>query len=538
MPSSSDPMRLPKAVDAAVAELGPKNIVKRIWAKDHTLWSSSPAEITNRLAWLTLPETMRSQAPEIQAFANSVKNDFTYTVLLGMGGSSLGAEALVKIIGEDASFPLFHVLDSTLPSVIQEVEEHVDPSDTLFIVSSKSGSTIEVLSLYKRFHEKVAKAVGEAKAGERFIAITDPDTPLERLAKDHNFRRIFLADPNVGGRYSLFSHFGLVPAALAGVDIARLVAKAYAMQQKCGAGVTNDKNPGAYLGAFLAAMWREGCDKVTFAPSLTFHPFASWAEQLIAESLGKNKKALVPVATEPLGSPEVYGKDRLFINIRQEDAEKSDVDKMLIEISARGPFVLTQTVDNVYGIAELFYSWEFATAVAGAYLGMNPFDQPNVEQAKRNTGEVLAAYKKSGELPAAPGTPSLKELLAQANPGDYFAILAYLPLTTEVDKSLAILRERIMAKLKIATTLGLGPRYLHSTGQMHKGGPNNGLFLQIVKDGRDDIPIPGEPYSFGTLAQAQALGDLQALVSAGRRIARLNITGSLEDALKSLGLES
>ncbi len=534
---SFDPMRLPKAVDAAVAELEPKNIVKRIWAKDHTLWSKTPTEITNRLGWLTLPETMRAQAADIQAFASSVKNDFSHTVLLGMGGSSLGADALVKIIGEDASFPLFHVLDSTLPAVIREMEEQVDPSDTLFIVSSKSGSTIEVLSLYKRFREIVVKAVGETKAGDRFIAITDPGTPLERLAKDHRFRRTFLADPNVGGRYSVFSHFGLVPAALAGVDIARLLAKAYAMQMKCGAGVTGDKNPGAYLGAFLGAMWREGCDKVTFAPSLTFHPFASWAEQLIAESLGKSGKALIPVATEPLGGPDVYAIDRLFINIRLEGAAKSDVDKILIEIGAGGPFVLTQTVDDVYGIAELFYWWEFATAVAGAYLAVNPFDQPNVEAAKRNTGEVLAAHRKSGKLPAAPATPSPKELLAQAKPGDYFAVLAYLPLTTEVDESLAILRERIMTRLKIATTLGLGPRYLHSTGQMHKGGPNSGLFLQIVKDDNEDIPIPGEPYSFGALAQAQALGDLQALVAAGRRVARLKINGSLDDALKSLGLE-
>jgi glucose-6-phosphate isomerase/transaldolase/glucose-6-phosphate isomerase len=530
-------MRLAKAIDAAVAELEPKGIVKRIWAKDYTLWSNAPAEITNRLGWLTLPEAMRARAADIQAFADSVKNDFTYAVLLGMGGSSLGAEALVKIIGEDASFPLFHVLDSTLPAVIREVEEQVDPSDTLFIVSSKSGSTIEVLSLYKHFREMVVKAVGGARAGERFIAITDPGTSLERLAKDHRFRRIFLADPNVGGRYSIFSHFGLVPAALAGVDIAKLLAKAYAMQQRCGPSVTNDKNPGAYLGAYLAAMWRERREKVTFAPSLTFHPFASWAEQLIAESLGKNRKAIVPVATEPLGGAEVYGDDRVFINSRLENLEKSSVDTILAEIGSRGPFVLTQTVDDVYGIAELFYWWEFATAIAGAYLGVNPFDQPDVEAAKHNTGEVLAAYKRNGRLPLAPATLSPAQLLSQAKPGDYLAILAYLPFGAEVDETFAHLRERIMTKLKIATTVGLGPRYLHSTGQMHKGGPNNGLFLQIVREDGDDIPIPGEPYSFGVLAQAQALGDLQALKAAGRRVARLNVSGSLDDVLKSLGLQ-
>jgi len=535
MTSSPDPARLSKAIDSAVAELESKGIVRRIWAKDHTLWSDSPQEITNRLAWLTLPEAMRSQAAEIRAFAESVKETFTYTVLLGMGGSSLGAEAVVKIIGEDASFPLFHVLDSTLPSVIREVEEQVDMADTLFIVSSKSGSTIEVISLYRHFRERVAEAVGEAKAGERFIAITDPGTPLERLAEDHNFRRTFLADPNVGGRYSLFSHFGLVPAALAGVDVARLLERAHAMQQRCGPAVTGDKNPGAYLGAYLAAMWREGRDKVTFAPSLTFQPFASWAEQLIAESLGKARKGIVPVATEPLGGPDVYGNDRCFINIRLEDAEPSPVDKMLTQVGARGPFVMTQSIRDIYDVGELFYWWEFATAVAGVYLGVNAFDQPNVEQAKRNTNDVLAAYEKSGKLPAAFATMSPKDLFARAKPGDYLAILAYLPFTTEVDTALSLLRERLMTRLKIATTFGLGPRYLHSTGQLHKGGPNNGLFLQIVKDDKEDIPIPGKPYSFGALAQAQALGDLQALAAAGRRVARIKITGSLEDSLSAIG---
>ena len=523
------------AVDAAVAALAERDAVRRVWDADHTLWKPGPTEISDRLGWLALPTDMRAHADALQAFAGEVRAmGVDDVVLLGMGGSSLGAEALRTVFGESPGRPRLTVLDTTVPEWIAAARDAIDVRRALFLVSSKSGGTLETLTGYRCFRSLADAALGPADAGRRFVAITDAGSGLECLARDEGFLRTFRNPETVGGRYSVLSYFGLVPAALTGIDVAALLARAALMQAACAPGVPADAHPGLLLGAAIGALAKAGRDKLTFVATPGLGCFDLWAEQLIAESLGKESTGIVPIAGEPLLAPDHYGADRVFAYLRLDGDDAQAQDAAVAALEAAGHPVLRFRLLDRADIAAEMYRWEFATAVAGAVLGVNPFDQPNVQGAKDKTAEVLAAYQRDGALPAAPATLSLDELLAQAAPGDYLCVMAYARQTPAVDAALAALRERVMRQHAIAATAGYGPRFLHSTGQLHKGGPATGLFLQITTDHAADIEIPGQSYSLGTLADAQALGDLQALQSAGLRVARVHVTGDVAKGLAAL----
>ena len=522
------------AVADAVADLVERDAVRRIWDADHTLWKPDPTEIANRLGWLTLPTDMRPRAGVLQAFADEVRGmGVDDVVLLGMGGSSLGAEALRSVFGQFEGRPRLTVLDTTVPEWIAAARDAIDVRRALFLVSSKSGGTLETLTGYRYFRQLAADALG-AGAGNRFVAITDPGSGLERLALDDAFLRSFRNPETIGGRYSVLSYFGLVPAALTGIDVAALLDRAALMQAACAPGVPAELHPGLQLGAAIGALAKAGRDKLTFVTTPGLGSFGLWAEQLIAESLGKEGVGIVPVADEPLLVPESYGADRVFAYLRLDGDDTQAMDDAVDALEAAGHPVLRFRLRDRVDLAAEMYRWEFATAVAGAVLGVNPFDQPNVQGAKDKTAEVLDAYARDGALPEAGQSCSFDELLAQAAPGDYLCIMAYARQTPAVDAALAALRERVMREHAIATTSGYGPRFLHSTGQLHKGGPATGLFLQITTDHAEDIEVPGHGYSFGTLADAQSLGDLQALQAAGLRVARVHVTGDVAEGLAAL----
>ena len=522
-------------VDAAVASLVERDAVRRVWDADHTLWKPDPTEIADRLGWLTLPADMRAHADALRAFADEVRGmGVDDVVLLGMGGSSLGAEALRTVFGETSARPRLTVLDTTVPEWIAAARDAIDVRRALFLVSSKSGGTLETLTGYRCFRKLADDALGSADAGRRFVAITDAGSGLDRLARHEGFLRTFRNPETVGGRYSVLSFFGLVPAALTGIDVAALLDRAALMQAACAPGVPGESHPGLQLGAAIGALAKAGRDKLTFVATPGLGCFDLWAEQLIAESLGKEGTGIVPVAGEPLLAPEHYGADRVFACLRLDGDDAQAQDAAVAALEAAGHPVLRFRLRDRADIAAEMYRWEFAAAVAGAVLGVNPFDQPNVQGAKDKAAEVLAAYERDGALPDAPATLSVDDLLAQAAPGDYLCVMAYARQTSAVDAALAALRERVMRQHAIATTSGYGPRFLHSTGQLHKGGPATGLFLQITTDHPNDIEIPGHGYSFGTLADAQALGDLQALQSAGLRVARVPVTGDVAEGLAAL----
>ena len=522
------------AVEAAVADLVEGDAVRRIWDADHTLWKPDPTEIANRLGWLTLPTDMRPRAGALQAFADEVRGmGVDDVVLLGMGGSSLGAEALRTVFGEAEGCPRLTVLDTTVPDWITAARAAIDVRRALFLVSSKSGGTLETLTGYRYFRKLADDALG-AGAGNHFVAITDAGSGLERLALNDAFLRSFRNPETIGGRYSVLSFFGLVPAALTGIDVAALLDRAAHMQAACAPGVPADVHPGLQLGASIGALAKAGRDKLTFVTTPGLGSFGLWAEQLIAESLGKEGLGIVPIANEPLLAHEHYGADRVFAYLRLDEDDAQAQDDAVAALETAGHPVLRFRLRDRAGLAAEMYRWEFATAVAGAVLGVNPFDQPNVQGAKDKTAEVLDAYARDGALPAAGETCTLDELLAQATPGDYLCIMAYAHQTPAVDAALAALRERVMREHAIATTSGYGPRFLHSTGQLHKGGPATGLFLQITTDHPEDVAVPGHSYSFGTLADAQALGDLQALQAAGLRVARVRLSGDVAAGIAAL----
>ena len=521
------------AVDDTVADLVERDAVRRIWDADHTLWKPDPTEIADRLGWLTLPTDMRAHVEDLRAFADEVRGmGVDDVVLLGMGGSSLGAEALRTVFGEAEGRPRLTVLDTTVPGWIAAARDAIDVRRALFLVSSKSGGTLETLTGYRYFRSLADAALGE-DAGRRFVAITDAGSGLERLARDEGFLRTFLNPETIGGRYSVLSFFGLVPAVLTGIAAA-LLDRAALMQAANAPGVPAEAHPGLQLGAAIGALAKAGRDKLTFVTTPGLGRFGLWAEQLIAESLGKEGVGIVPIAEEPLLAPERYGSDRVFAYLRLDGDDAQATDDALAALEAAGHPVLRFRLRDRYDLAAEMYRWEFATAVAGAVLGVNPFDQPNVQGAKDKTAEVLAAYERDGALPEAGQTCTFDELLAQAAPGDYLCVMAYVRQTPAVDAALAALRRRVMERHAIATTAGYGPRFLHSTGQLHKGGPATGLFLQVTADHAADIEIPGQGYSFGTLADAQALGDLQALQAAGLRVARVHITGDVSEGLAAL----
>ena len=532
-------------VDTALEEMVRDQIVTRIWAHDYTVWKPEPDEIANRLGWLEIAEAMSEQVENLTAFAESVVADgYTDVLVLGMGGSSLAPDVFGKVFGGHApaaGMPKLAVLDSTDPGAVLAHAESLDPARTLFVVSTKSGGTVETLSLFKYFYNWAAEALG-AEVSRHFVAITDPGSKLADIAERYNFRTTFLNDPNIGGRYSALSYFGLVPAALVGVDVETLLGQAQRMACNC-----DGDNNGAWLGAILGELAKAASPrgKLTFVTSPQLGNFGDWVEQLIAESTGKEGKGIVPVVGEPLGSPDVYGDDRLFVYLRLDGDDTYDEGVQALE--GAGQPVVRLRLRDLYDLGEQFFLWEMATAVAGYRLGINPFDQPNVEAAKVLTRQAVAAYGETGALPedepARLSAAALAEFLAQAQDGDYVALQAYVQPTAETDAALLALRTKIRDRLKLATTVGYGPRFLHSTGQLHKGDRGNGLFIQFTSDPLRDVAIPdeaGKPDSsgmtFGLLKMAQALGDKQALRDAGRRVIRFHLgtDGDVVGGLKLL----
>src|SRR6185369_7860894 len=550
-PVLPDPLKLP-AVEETLRFLESREFLDRLWVKDATLWKGDPATVRNRLGWLTSPTIMRSHAEDIRSFADVVRRLlYSHVVLLGMGGSSSTGMVFNETFGSKMGFPDMLVLDSTDPGAVKQVVDGINLSRTLFVVSSKSGTTSETMAAYAFFRAQV-EAASSPRPGMQFVAITDPGRPLDKLATETGFRRTFLNPASIGGRFSALSFFGLVPAAMIGVDIKILLERAHGMVETCGNEVGVRGNPAVQLGAVLAGLARAGRDKVTLVLSEKIRSLGSWIEQLLAESLGKDGTGLVPAADEPLGAPSVYGDDRIFISIVLEGDGTHDA--ALAKLSDAGHPVLRLTLKDPMDLGAEFFRWELATATAGAVLGVNPFDEPDVARGKEQTSTLLTEWRRSRHLPEWPSdveedglvlmtksnkkptsvSKGLAAHLAQAGPGDYLAIQAYLTPTADAWKLLQEIRVALRDRLRIATTVGWGPRYLHSTGQMHKGGPTSGLFIQITGDDREDLAIPGAGYGFSTLKAAQALGDLQSLRDGARRVIRLHLTGKQSQALPQL----
>ena len=519
-------------IEAATAELRRREVIRRIWRKDHTLWKPEPDEIADRLGWLHVSAAMREKAADLCGFADEVRAaGYRHVVLLGMGGSSLGPLVLSQAFGRAQGHPELVVLDSTVPAAIRVVTDAIDTARALFLVSSKSGTTVEPNALYRFFRSAVEQSAGKTSTGESFAAITDPGTPLESLAREHGFRRVFVNPPDIGGRYSVQSYFGLVPAALMGLDVTTTLGRVDDMREVCASFDAAHDNPGARLGAIMGAMARNGRDKLTLITSPTISGFGLWVEQLVAESTGKEGTGIVPVSGEPLQPAASYGQDRLFVYVRLGNDDNSETDAACQCLLSCGQPLLRIDLRDRYDLWREFFRWEFATAVAGSLLRVNPFDQPNVQQSKDLTARALS----SGAFVAPrPETKSPRELLSDAKAGDYLALMAFLRQTPELDAAFSELRRSVMTRHTIATTLGYGPRFLHSTGQLHKGGPNSGLFLQITANHQDDLPVPNAPYTFGALARAQAEGDLRALQAMGRRVARVELEADAPDAIRRL----
>ncbi len=519
------------------------NFARRLWRKDPTLWSATPLpELTDRLGWLFLPETKPEDLDALVAFAEEVKAEgVRFAVLLGMGGSSLAPEVFQRTFGHRPDSPELIVLDSTHPLAVKAVLTRIDLSRTLFLVSSKSGTTLETLALFRYFWEKMGQVTDTP--GRHFVAITDPGTPLEHLAEERGFRRLFEAPPEVGGRYSALSVFGLLPAALIGVDIHRLLDRARTMAVACASLVPAPENPGLVLGATLGELALAGRDKVTFLASPSLQAFPTWLEQLIAESTGKDGKGIVPVVDEPLASPEVYGDDRFFVHLGLQGEDQSALERRLKGLEDAGHPVARIPLTGKADLGQEFFRWEVAVAAAGAVLDLHPFNQPDVELAKalarkamaeggRGTGERGEGVVSAEEPEALART--LGVWLAKARSGDYVALQAYLAPTEETTAALQKIRLTLRDRLKLATTFGYGPRFLHSTGQLHKGGPNTGLFLQLLDEPTEDLPVPETGYTFGALIRAQALGDYQALKQRGRRVLRVQLNRDVAGGLARL----
>src|SRR5712692_2403902 len=513
--------RLQPAVDAQMAKLQKDDAPRRLWAKDSTLWTADPAkrqEIHDRLGWLDVADKMLEKNHQFTALAKDGR-DYTDVVLLGMGGSSLCPDVLRNTFGAVKGHPRLHVLDTTDPSTILGVRSKIKIPSSLFIVASKSGETTETLSHFAYFWEQAKRN------GRQFAAITDPGSGLEKLAKEHDFRWIFPNPPDIGGRYSALSYFGLVPGALMGVNVQEMLERAVEMEHSCADSVPVESNPGVWLGGVMGRLALQGRNKLTLIASPKVATFGYWVEQLIAESTGKQGKGIVPIEGEPVGKPGVYGDDRLFVYIRM---EADPPNRAVQALEKAGQPVVTLTMRDKLDLGGEFLRWEVAVAIAGSVLGIDAFDQPNVQESKDNTKKVLAAFKSRGKLPPAESVAvsrsraGISSLLRQAKKSAYLAIMAYTARTPGSEAAIAAIRTAVRDSTKIATTAGYGPRFLHSTGQLHKGGPKTGLFLQIVQDDARDVKIPGQPYSFSILKQSQSLGDLQSLTS--RRLPVLRVT--------------
>jgi transaldolase/glucose-6-phosphate isomerase len=518
------PEALRPGVEQKVALAGHEQVARRLREADATLWGpAGTPEVANRLGWLTIAERMLQTVDELELFAEQVSHEgYTDVVVLGMGGSSLAPEVLRRCFHHRPDRPPLHVLDSTNADAILAVQGAVDLEHTLFIVSSKSGGTIEPLSLFAHFWSLVGD-------GRHFVAITDPGSGLAALAQEHEFRKTFLGDPNIGGRYSALSPFGIVPAALMGVDVRALLAGAGAAWET----PVVDSNPSAlksspvWLGAALSALAQAGRDKLTFVIAPSLPGLGLWLEQLVAESTGKHGTGILPVADEPLGDDASYGEDRVFAYLPDITEHKRELDERMQALAHAGHPLLTIPTRGPADLGRVFMLAELAVAVAGWGLAINPFDQPNVQQAKDATKQVLTSYEADHELPAVPDADeaALRELLLGAAPPDYVAIMAYAEPSPELDEASAELRVAVRELTRATTTFGYGPRFLHSTGQFHKGGPKTGRFLQLIHDGAADVEIPGAPYTFTTLENAQAIGDLNTLRQLGLPAERVRLQG-------------
>jgi transaldolase/glucose-6-phosphate isomerase len=521
-----------------------RRFVLRMWNKDPGLWTEDPQaqqSVRNGLGWLHVAEKMTENLDDLLRFAAEVRRaGIRRVVHLGMGGSSLAPLVFARMFPPGANGLPLTVLDSTDPAAVRAVERGHPAESTLFIVASKSGTTAETAAFGEYFYDRARGKLGE-RAGGNFVAITDPGTPLELLAVRRGFRRVFRNFADIGGRYSALSYFGVVPAALLGVDVGELLERSLRMANACSAYAPERENPGLQLGAALGGWALAGREKVTFLTPRRYAPLGLWLEQLLAESTGKGGKGLLPVAGEPDGRPAVYGDDRCFVVFLAQDAPDPALERKAAGLEKAGFPVITIRLDDALDIGQEFFRWEVATAAAGAILGINPFDQPNVGESKENTGILLDGFRRTGALPeekpfaadrplaffagagGESGREALRRFLGEVRTGDYLAIQAWLPPEPEYDRALQALRKMLRAKYRTATTLGYGPRFLHSTGQYHKGGANTGVFLQLTADPAEDLPIPGEPFTFGLFERAQALGDLQALRRHGRRILRVHL---------------
>jgi len=543
------------AVDAAMRDALQQQVVKRIWRKDATLWKTdakAQQNIRSSLGWLTVTDEMLGVANELMEYGESIRQrGFKHVMVLGMGGSSLCPEVLRLSFGQQSGFPELLVLDSTDSDFIEGLAHIIKVDKTLFVVASKSGSTIEPTAFYKFWYDYLSQL--NSTPGQNFIAITDPGSPLLATASELKFQRVFLNQADIGGRFSALSYFGMVPAALAGVDVNKFLSRAKNAEQSCSPVMPAEANPGLQLGTAISAAATSGRDKLTLVIDNQISSLGLWIEQLVAESTGKEGKGILPVAGESLGDPSVYSSDRFFVSISLGDVAE-ETNRKLDALSAAGHPVVRRTLGDVYDLGSEFFVWEFATACAGWRLGINPFDQPDVQLAKQATSDVLLVFKQQKQLPGVKEVAKddlltlfvdqdlasksvetvLADHLALVKAGDYVAVLAYIEETPETQLLLHQLQNTLRDKTRCAATSGYGPRYLHSTGQLHKGGPNTGVFIEITANDEADLPIPGEGYSFSVLKRAQALGDFRALAGKDRRVLGIDIGGNGSKALKRL----
>jgi transaldolase / glucose-6-phosphate isomerase len=556
------PPPLAKAVKATLEDWKLNNKVQRLWAKDASLWTNT--DEGKWLGWLSVVDEQLAKRKSFQQLADEIRSaGFTHAVLLGMGGSSLCVEVLKLTFGKIPGSPQVAVLDSTDPAQIKSLEATLDLAKTVFIVSSKSGSTLEPNIFKQFFYERVTQVVGAAEAGKHFIAITDPGSNMQKVAEASGFRHVFFGVPSIGGRYSALSDFGAIPGAIQGIDVGKLFDRTEKMVRACGASVPADQNPGVILGATLGTLANGGRDKLTFFTSPGIADLGAWLEQLIAESTGKQGRGIIPVDRERIGPPEVYGNDRVFAYLRLETAPDGKQDAAVAALESAGQPVIHIGVPEIYDLGQEFFRWEIATAVAGSVIGINTFNQPDVEASKIETRKLTDAYEKSGSLPAespvlqdsgvqlftdennaaalkqAVGNDTtlagyLRAHLNRLRAGDYFAVLGYIQMNEAHESQLQAIRHAVRDKRRVATCLGFGPRFLHSTGQAYKGGPNSGVFLQITCDDAADLPVPGQKYTFGTVKAAQARGDFQVLAERNRRALRVHLGADLGAGLAKL----
>ena len=553
---------LTQAVEATIKEWQGGNKMARLWQGDASLWTGD--DESKWLGWLRIVEDQIAHAQQFRdVAADAAKAGFTHALLLGMGGSSLCPEVFKITFGEQKGHPELHVLDSTDPAQIKAIEEQVDLARTLCIVSSKSGSTLEPNIFKQYFFDQIQKVVGKEKVGEHFIAVTDPGSKMQQVAERDHFRKIFFGQTSIGGRYSALSNFGIVPAAVMGLDVSKFLERTEEMVQACRPEVAADHNPGAVLGIILGTLGNLGRNKITIITSPGIRDLGAWLEQLIAESTGKQGKGLIPVDREILGAPEVYGDDRVFAHLRLASEPDTAQNQKLDALRKAGHPVIEIELADVYDLGQEFFRWEIATAVAGSILKINPFNQPDVEASKIVTRQLTEAYEKSGKLPEeAPIfeeggiklftdernaanlaklttndrslTGFLRAHLNQLGPGDYLGLLGYIQMNAEHEEQLQLIRHSIRDRKHVATCLGFGPRFLHSTGQAYKGGPNTGVFLQITCDDANDLPVPDQKYTFGTVKAAQARGDFQVLADRKRRALRVHLPKDVNAGLEKL----